>query len=313
MAEDSITVFDRRLLRMRRDRVAGTYGDHDFLLREVCERLADRLLDVRRQFPLALDLGCHCGELAELLNGRGGIETLLQSDISSRMARAAAANGHQAVVADEEMMPFADGAFDLVLSALSLHWVNDLPGALLQAHRALKPDGLFLAAMLGGETLYELRAVLTQAESEIVGGVNPRVSPVVELREAAGLMQRAGFALPVADSDTITVHYKNPLRLLTDLRAMGESSVLADRSRRPLRRDVVMRALEIYSDRFARPDGRVPATFQVIFLTGWRPHSSQPQPLRPGSAEARLAEALDTKEKPAGDKAAPNPTGPRRR
>jgi SAM-dependent methyltransferase len=209
------------------------------------------------------------------------------------------------VVADEEFLPFAEGTFDLVLSLLSLHWVNDLPGALLQAHRALKPDGLFLAAMLGGETLYELRACLLQAEGDIAGGVSPRVSPVAELRDVAGLMQRAGFALPVADADTVTVNYKNPLRLLTDLRAMGESNALIERSRAPLRRDVLMRALELYSDRFGYADGRVPATFQVIYLTGWRPHGSQPQPLRPGSAAARLAEALETEEKPAGDIAAP--------
>ncbi|MBX9633820.1 MAG: methyltransferase domain-containing protein, partial [Magnetospirillum sp.] len=194
-------IFDRSLLRKRRDRAAPEFAAHDFLVREMAERLADRLTDVTRRFPLALDLGCHTGEIADTLMGRGGIETLVQCDLSPRMAAKAATNGHPALAADEEWLPFADASFDLVISCLSLHWVNDLPGTLLQIRRVLKPDGLFLCAMLGGETLKELRQALSEAEMAEENGWSPRVSPFADVRDLGGLLQRAGFALPVVDAD----------------------------------------------------------------------------------------------------------------
>jgi len=309
-APDIQTVFDRAVVRRHRERVAASLADYDFLLREVAERLADRLDDVKRSFPLALDLGCHDGTLAATLAGRGGIETLVQADIAEGMARRArdadSPLAHRpTVVADEELLPFAERRFDLVLSAMSLHWVNDLPGALLQINHALKPDGLFLAALPGGETLYELRQSLLMAESELEGGAGPRVSPFAQLQDAAGLLQRAGFALPVCDVDTITVRYPNALKLMDDLRGMGESNAVHARRKGWSRRETLLHAAEIYQETFGDDEGGIPATFQIIFLTAWRPDASQPQPLRPGSAEARLAEALDTEEIRSGVKAAP--------
>ncbi len=314
---DAMNVFDRRLVRQRRDRAAGRAERADFLWREVAERLADRLDDVRRSFPVALDLGCHDGTLGRLLGARGGIETLVQCDLSPAMARAAAAGSagrpalapdavrRPALAADEEALPFAPASFDLVLSVLSLHWTNDLPGALIQIRQALKPDGLFLGALLGGETLTELRGALMQAELELAGGASPRVSPFAELRDAGGLLQRAGFALPVADRDRITVTYPDALALMAELRAMGESNAVWARPRRPTRRAVLLRAAEIYRDVHADSEGRLPASFEVLYLTAWAPHASQQQPLRPGSAQARLAEALGAEETSAGEKAGP--------
>jgi SAM-dependent methyltransferase len=288
---DAMTVFDRGLVRRHRDRAASRLAGHDFLLREVGERLADRLGDIRAQFPLALDLGCHDGTLGSVVGSRGGIETLIQCDLSPAMAARAAAVG-PALAADEELLPFGPASFDLVLSNLSLHWVNDLPGALLQARQALKPDGLLLAALLGGATLTELRAALTEAEIAERGGAAPRVSPFAELRDAAGLLQRAGFALPVADLDTVTVTYPDAVALMRDLRGMGEANAALGRDRRPATRSLVARAAAVYQQRHGDEAGRVAATFQVLFLTGWAPHESQQKPLRRGTAQRRLADAL---------------------
>ncbi|MCC7049550.1 MAG: methyltransferase domain-containing protein [Alphaproteobacteria bacterium] len=301
---EGMRVFDRRLVRARRDRWSGQFAEHDFLFREVADRLADRLQDTTRRFPLALDLGSRAGILGRVLAGRGGVERLVQAELSERLARGAVGHG-AVVVADEESLPFADASFDLVLSCLSLHWANDLPGALTQARRALKPDGLFLAALFGLGTLGELRQALLEAEIDTSGGAGPRVSPFTELRDGAALLQRAGLALPVADADTITVTYPNALALMRDLARMGEANATHARPRRPLRRSTLMRAATIYADRHGGPDGRVPARFQVIYLTGWAPHPRQPKALKPGSARHRLAGALDTAERPAGDKARP--------
>ena len=243
MAE-TLHVFDRRIVRLRRDRAAGRLGDHDFLLKEASERLVDRLDDVRRRFPIALDLGCHRGECSALLAGRAGIETLIQCDLSAAMV---AGRGRACgVVGDEEALPFGAASLDLVVSALSLHWVNDLPGALLQIRRALKPDGLFLAAMLGGDTLRELRQALAEAELAEEGGLSPRISPFADVRDVGNLLQRAGFALPVVDIETITVSYADPFRLLADLRGMGETNAVALRRKTPTRRATLFRALDIY-------------------------------------------------------------------
>ena len=318
---DDIRIFDRALLRRRRDRAAAGISAYDFLFREVAERLAERLEEVRRSFPLALDLGCHHGCLASALGSRGGICRLVQSDLSPAYAVAArnATAGSEArgetnlnkargakfltptLAVDEEFLPFADGCFDLVLSSLVLHWANDLPGSLIQIKRALRPDGLFLGAMLGGATLGELRQALLQAEAEADAGASPRISPFAELHDAASLLQRAGFALPVADIDRITVSYPDALSLMRDLRGMGESNVLRARRRKPLRRQTLLRAAEIYHQRHRRGDGKVVATFEVLFLTGWAPDASQPRPLRPGSAKTRLADALGTEEHKTGE------------
>ncbi len=284
-------VFDRRLLRVRRERAATSLNAHDFLLNEIGDRLSDRLADVTRKFPLALDLGCRGGVLARVLTGRGGIETLLQSDLSPRNAAAARRHG-PSFVADEELLPIKSQSLDAILSNLSLHWVNDLPGALTQIRDALKPDGLFIASMFGAGTLTELRTCLMEAELAESGGVSPRVSPFAGLRDAAGLLQRAGFALPVADSDTLTVTYPDLFRLLADLRGMGETNLLLDRLKQPTRRTIFARAAALYHERFADVDGRLRATFQILFLTGWAPHESQQQPARRGSGQADLRDVF---------------------
>jgi NADH dehydrogenase [ubiquinone] 1 alpha subcomplex assembly factor 5 len=293
---DEMNVFDRRLVRRNRDRAAPVLGAHDFLFREVAERLADRLDDVTRKFPRALDLGCHGGELAATLRGRGGIETLVQCDISPAMARRAATNGTATLVADEEILPFAPESFDLVISNLSLHWVNDLPGCLVQIRQCLKPDGLFLAAMLGGDTLAELRQALMEAELAETGGASPRVSPFADLRDAGGLLQRAGFALPVVDSDRLTATYSDLLGLMHDLRGMGEANAVQARPRRFALRTLFARADHLYR-RTADTEGRLPASFQIITMTAWAPHVAQQQALAPGSARTRLADALGIDER----------------
>ncbi len=303
---DLPVIFDRRVLRRHRDRAAAGIGAHDFLFREVAERLLDRLSDIRRDFPLALDLGSRHGVAAELLAGRGGIETLIQAELSPALAARAAKRTNPTVstatlAADEEALPFAPGSLDLVFSTLSLHWVNDLPGALLQIGHALKPDGLLLAAMIGGDSLKELRESLMQAEMEVEGGVSPRVSPMADVRDIGALLQRAGFALPVVDVDSLTVTYPSALALMHDLRGMGETGSDHNRRRGLSRRATLLRAAAVYQERFADDQGRIPATFEVLYLTGWAPHVSQPRPLRPGSASTRLAEALDTTEKSAGE------------
>ncbi len=297
-----MNIFEPRLVRAHRTRAAAGLDQHDFLFREVAERLADRLSDTTRTFPLALDLGCHGGEFGEIVGARGGIEALIQCDPAAAMARRA---GGLALAAEADALPFGEGKFDLIVSNMSLHWVNDLPGALIQIRQALKPDGMFLATLAGGGTLGELRSALLEAETELAGGASPRVSPFVELRDAGALLQRAGFALPVADGDLIPVRYENALRLMADLRGMGEANALAAMARHFTRRDIVMRAVEIYRERHEGSDGRIPASFQIVYLTGWAPDPSQQKPAAPGSATTRLADALGTTEKSAGDKAKP--------
>ena len=299
----AMKVFDRGAVRRHRERASPGFAGHRFLVAEVAERLADRLSDVTREFAAALDLGCHSGELAAALKGRGGIRRLVQADLSEAMVRRASG---LRVVCDEELLPFAPASFDLILSVLSLHWVNDLPGALAQIARCLKPDGLFLAALLGGETLHELRQALITAELEEEGGASPRVSPFVELRDAGGLLQRAGLALPVVDSDTITVTYGDALELMAELRGMGESNAVLGRRHGLTRRATLLRAAELYRELYADGEGRLPATFQVLTLTAWAPHESQQKALAPGSARARLAAALGTDEHAAGEKADPS-------
>lgn len=284
---DPVQIFDRRALRHHRDRAAARLVEHDFLFREAADRLADRLLDITRRFPRALDLGCHGGEVGDALAGRAGIEHMVHTDLSEALARRAGG-----VVADEEILPFAEHSFDLVVSNLSLHWVNDLPGCLAQIRRILKPDGLLLATLFGGDTLIELRRAWMEAELAEEGGVSPRVAPFADVRDLGGLLQRAGFALPVVDSDTLTVSYADAMRLMTDLRGMGEANVAAARRKTFTRRATLFQLVNAYERLFGQADGRLPATFQMITLTAWSPHASQQQPLKPGSGQISLAEFL---------------------
>lgn len=284
-------LFDSALIRKRLARARRT-GFADFLVARAVDDLSDRLDAVLREFPHALDLGTPVPAAATWLarSGRAGAVT--------RLAPVAepGSPGVSVAVGDPEALPFADRRFDLAVSLLALQHANDLPGALVQVRRALKPDGLFVGCLLGGRTLTELRQVLTQAESEIEGGVSPRVAPFAEVRDLGGLLQRAGFALPVTDVETVTVRYGDPFGLMRDLRAMGLTNALRER-RGTLRRETLMRAAGLYAERFADADGRLRATFELIWLSGWVPHESQQKPLRPGSAQARLADALGTVER----------------
>jgi SAM-dependent methyltransferase len=286
-------IFDRTLLRERRARAAAL-GPATFLIDRVADDMAGRLAAVLRQFDIAADIGTPTDAARRALVGRVGVIVA---------ANPMASGGAFAVAADEEALPFRDGSLDLAVSALALQFVNDLPGALVQIRRALKPDGLFLAAMIGGESLVELREAFAQAESEIEGGVSPRVAPFADLRDLGALLQRAGFALPVTDIDRVTVRYATPLALMHDLRRMGAANALAERRRTPLRRATLRRLFEIYAERFADADGRIRATFEIVWLSGWAPHESQQKPLAPGSAKVRLADALRTTEISTGEKA----------
>ena len=281
-------LFDTALLRRRLARAqAGGYAS--FLLQRLAEDLDDRLGTVLREFRTILDVSTPGMQASAVLAGRyPEAERLRLAPLPEP--------GPRTIIGDIEALPIANGSLDLAVSLLALQQVNDLPGTLVQIRRALRPDGLFVACLLGGATLTELRQSLTQAESEIEGGVSPRVAPFAAIREAGGLLQRAGFALPVADADTLTVRYSDAFALMRDLRAMGMTNALTERRRSPSRRATLLRAAQIYGDRFADADGRIRATFEVLWLSGWAPHASQQKPLKPGSATARLADALGTVE-----------------
>lgn len=286
-------VFDRQLIRTRQKRALAT-GEPDFLLDRVVDDLVDRLLPVQRTFREVLDLGT-ARDAAALRLAHLWPEAIVVR--AGPLATAFADGPLLRVVADEERSPFGPEAFDLAVSLLSLHAVNDLPGALVQVRRALKPDGLFLSVLLGGQTLQELRRVLAEAEAELTGGASPRVAPFADLRDLGQLLQRAGFALPVTDLDRVVVRYDNVFALMHDLRVLGLTSTLTDRSRKPARRQLFFRAADLYAKRFADPDGRIRATFDLIWLSGWAPHESQQKPQKPGSAKMRLADALGVKER----------------
>lgn len=263
-------IIDRRAHRRNRDRAAAGLADFNFLIENVADDLMERLADSTRRFPKALDLGGRTGALARRLARRPDVDVLVSTDTARAMVEQAP--GLQAV-ADEEFLPFGDGTLDLIMSCLTLHWVNDLPGALIQARRALKPDGLFLAAMLGGATLKELRESFLVAEDEIEGGAGPRVSPFADVRDAGDLLSRAGFKLPVAVTETLTVSYESPLKLIRDLKGMGEANAHTHRRKTFTRRATFLRALAVYEERFGDANGRVPATFEIVTLTGWAPMS----------------------------------------
>lgn len=279
-------IFDRATLRLRLARARKNADRHDFLLQRVADDFLERLTAVRRTFARA---GC-VGATADLLAQRLRLAPSLGNVVS--------------IVADEEgPLAVEPQSLDLIASALTLQLVNDLPGALIQMRRALRPDGLMLAALLGGETLKELREAWLIAEDEVSGGASPRVAPFADVRDLGGLLQRAGFALPVADGETVTVRYGAPLDLMRDIKAMGASNMLAARRRAPVTRRLLLRVAEVYAERFSDADGRVRATFNIITLTGWAPHESQQKPLAPGSAQTRLADALGVEEQAAGEKA----------
>ena len=280
------TIFDRSLLRRRRQR-ARALGPETFLLDRVAQELGERLSAVLRHFGRAVDLGTPGDAVARVLAVSDKIGTLVRASDDAQGDAACLS-----VIADEEALPFADSSLDLVVSALALQFVNDLPGTLIQIRRALKPDGLLLAALVGGDSLSELRQAFAAAESELEGGLSPRVAPFADLRDLGALMQRAGFALPVVDADRLTVRYENAFALMRDLRRMGATNILRERRRTPLKRATLMRMAEIYAQRFADADGRLRATFEIVWLSGWAPHESQQRPLRPGSARQRLADAL---------------------
>lgn len=287
-------IFDRALLRVRKAR-ARALGPETFLIDRVAADLAERLGAVLRQFEVAIDLGTPTDAVRGALSGQSiGALIAVSPDVT--------ANDSPAIAGDEEALPFRDASLDLVVSALALQFVNDLPGTLIQIRRALKPDGLFLAAMFGGDTLTELRQSFAEAEAEIEGGVSPHVAPFTDVREMGALLQRAGFALPVTDVDRLTVRYSSAFTLMAELRRMGATNALAERRRKPLRRATLLRMAEIYAKKFSDRDGKIRATFEIVWLSGWAPHDSQQKPLRPGSAKTRLAEALGTREIGTGEK-----------
>ncbi|HEX3709240.1 MAG TPA: methyltransferase domain-containing protein [Pseudolabrys sp.] len=289
------TIFDRKLLRSRQRR-ARALGAETFLLDRVADELGERLSAVLRHFDRAADLGTPTGAIRRVLAASGKVGVIIGAEPAPNDV------APLQIAADEEALPFADGSLDLVVSGLALQFVNDLPGTLIQIRRALKPDGLLLAALIGGGTLGELREAFAQAESEIEGGVSPRVAPFADVRELGALLQRAGFALPVVDSDRLTVRYKTLFALTRDLRRMGATNVLSQRRRVPLRRATLQRMADIYAARFADADGRLRATFEIVWLSGWAPHESQQKPLKPGSATQRLADALGSQEISTGEK-----------
>jgi SAM-dependent methyltransferase len=286
--------FDRDLIRRRLIRAQAS-GYADFLLARCADDLADRLAVVTRDFARAADIGTPTSQVAEMLAA--------DPRIGQTTRVAPVAEPGAVAITDMETLPLEPASLNLVVSLLALHDVNDLPGTLTQLRLALQPDGLMIAALPGGQTLTELRQCLIAAESEITGGISPRVAPFADIRDMGGLLQRAGFALPVADSETITVRYGSVFGLMADLRAMGWTNALHERSRKPLRRAVLLRMAQLYAERFADADGRIRATFEILWLSGWAPHASQQQPLKPGSAKARLADALKVPELPAGEKA----------
>jgi len=291
-------VFDRAAVR-RNLRRAQKLRPATFLIDRAAEELGERLGAVLRKFERAVDLASPTDAVRQVLRESGLVSSIVALDEIADRGMGDALR----IVGDAEALPFRENSLDLVVSALALQLVNDLPGTFIQVCRALKPDGLFLAALLGGDTLVELRQAFAAAETEVEHGVSPRVAPVSDVRAGGMLLQRAGFALPVVDVEKLTVRYDSPFALLRDLRRMGAANALTERRRAPLRRATLMRMTQIYVERFADADGRVRATFEIVWLSGWKPHSSQQQPLRPGSANARLADALGTREIPAGDKA----------
>lgn len=302
---DERSLFDRKLLRTRRARFAHEIEARSALLEHVATEIAERVAIMLRPFPRALDLGAFSGLLGQKVAALPSVDEMVYAE---SVVELAALCPRPALVCDEDLLPVRDASLNLVVSGLALHRVNDLPGALIQIRRALAPDGLFMAAVLGGRALIELRQALLEAEAEVHGGASPRVAPFADVRDYGGLLQRAGFALPVADAETLTLHYPSPRDLMREIRALGGGNVLMARSKAPLARGTLARAEAIYRACYGTPEGDVRATFEIVYLCGWAPDPSQQRPLKPGSASQRLADALGTTEQSAGDKA-PFPRG----
>jgi hypothetical protein len=284
----SYHIFNRQHLRQHRARAAHNFHHHRFLY-DWCEQdILDRLSIIRRNFPATALLHDRSSNgFRRDLSDRKDISLLISLSENP---------GSGSIVADSEFIPLAPGSMDMIISILDLHTVNDLPGTLLQIRQALKPDGLFIACMAGGETLYELRSVLMETELQMTGGASPRVFPFADKQQMGALLQRAGFALPVVDSDILHVSYRNLFHLMDDLRGMGESNIIAERGKNFIPRSFFMQADEIYGQHFRSEDGTITASFEIISLIGWAPHKSQQAPLRPGSAKVRLSDALGTRE-----------------
>lgn len=296
-------IFDRTLLLERRRRLARRLGEAgvdvlpDFLLGHAGSDVVDRLGMISRRFERAVVIGSYHGPVARALEARGVASVVEVEPVAELLDLSA---GRDRIVADEESLPFEAETFDLAVSVLALQYVNNLPGVLSQIRRLLQPDGLFIGVVLGGATLAELRQVMLDAEAAVTGGASPRVMPFIDVRDAGGLLQRAGFALPVTDVEMLEVTYPSALHLMRELKAMGAGNVLHERSRRPMTRSVLFEAVERYGRQYPAADGepgRIGATFELVTLTGWAPDESQQKPLRPGSAEARLADALKTRER----------------
>jgi len=297
---DERLLFDRALLRKRRARFAHEVASREFLIAHVAREIKERVEIMLREFPRALDLGAYHGLLGRTVAELPSVGEMVYAESALAYAKLCP---RPALVCDEDLLPFKDASFNLIVSGLALHRVNDLPGSLIQIRRALAPDGLFMAAALGARALIELRAALLEAEGEIEGGASPRVSPFGDVREYGALLQRAGFALPVADAEVLKVVYPSPRELMHEVRALGGGNVLTARSKAPLHRRTLERAEAIYRARHDTPDGKITATFEFVFMSGWAPDQSQQKPLKPGSAAQRLADALHTEEHSAGDKA----------
>ncbi len=290
-------LFDRSLLARRLDRAAAGFAQAHFLRDRAIEDLIETLSAINRRFDRALDIGARDGAFGRAIaetQVAGKIGLLIEGELSPLLSQQQ--SGSARLIMDEENLPFGDDSLNLVVSTLALHAANDLPGVLVQIRRALRPDGLFIASLFGGETLKELRACLMEAELEVRGGYGPRVAPFAEAPDLIDLIKRIGFAMPVVDSDRVTVTYDHPLALMRDLRAMGEGNSLFERPRTGLNRAILARASALYFERFSDAEGRITATFEIITLSGWKPHESQQKPLRPGSAKTRLADALGVKE-----------------
>ncbi len=290
-------LFDRSLLAARRNRAAKAFTQAQFLRERSIEDTLLTLAAINRQFDRALDMSAADGAFGRALAGSDAaakVGLLIEGELSQGLA--ARQSGGARLIMDEEWLPFADDNLNLIVSVLGLHSVNDLPGVLVQVRRALTPDGLFIGTLFGGETLKELRGCLMESELEVRGGYGPRIAPFAEGPDLIDLLKRTGFSMPVVDSDRVEVSYEHPLRLLADLRAMGEGNVMIDRPRKGLNRAILQRMAELYFARFADAEGRVTATFEIITLSGWKPHESQQKPLKPGSAKTRLADALGVKE-----------------
>jgi SAM-dependent methyltransferase len=288
-------LFDRARIARNRDRASLGFDEYAFLKVKESTQLLDRLKDSPRTFQNALDLWAHTGQASRMLKDSEFVGSVTALEPSEKMREMLRAKSIETKAWSGDDLPFETDTFDLAVSVLGLHWTNDLPGLLQDVRRVLKPDGLFLACLFGGGTLNELRTALIEAETEITGGISPRLSPLPGLQDMAGLLQRTGFALPVADIERVTVRYSHPMRLLQDLKGMGEQAafhVRPGQDRRPLSRRIVSRMSDLYRERFSDPDGKVRASFEIVWLSGWAPAANQPKPLRPGSGKFSLADAV---------------------